>query len=110
MELAFSTTIMALKSATKSTPANQRPKRLSQVNAFLRQHGIAGVELRRGRGYFDFWGMPIAHWLNRSVLVDRLEELSLQQWLDKYRELERQNRPGVNPLTGRPLRSRRIRT
>src|SRR3954471_5396102 len=58
-----------------------RPTKLPQVNKFLQQQGIKNVRLERGQGYFQFWGMPIDKWLNRVVLVDRLDELSLDEWV-----------------------------
>jgi len=74
-----------------------RPTKLPQVNKFLQQHGIADVRLERGHGYFTFWGVPIDDWLNRIVVGDRLDALTLNQWLEKYRQLEQQNNRG-NPL------------
>ena len=74
-----------------------RPTKLPQVNNFLQQHGINGVRLERGHGYFTFWGVPIDEWLNRIVVGDRLDTLTLDQWLEKYRQLEQQNDRG-NPL------------
>ncbi|HEV8606825.1 MAG TPA: hypothetical protein VGQ99_15880 [Tepidisphaeraceae bacterium] len=82
------------KEATAS--GSVRPTRLPQVNNYLRQHGIKDVRLDRGHGYFTFWGVPIDHWLNR-VVVGRLDALTLNDWLEKYRELEKQNK-STNPL------------
>ena len=61
------------------------------------------MELRRGSFYFEFWGASIMGWLNRVVMLDRLGALTLGEWLEKYRELEKQNR-SANPL-GRRRRS-----
>jgi hypothetical protein len=83
-----------------SLDGSLHPTKLSQVNKFLQQHGIKSVRLERGQGYFQFWGISIDKWLNRVVVVDRLDELTLDGWLAKYRQLEEQNhRP--NPLTSR---------
>jgi hypothetical protein len=79
-----------------------KPTRVSQVNSFLRQHGLKDVTLERGHGYFTFWGMPIDRWLNRVVLVEGLDELTLDQWLEKYRELEKQNATGSFLPKGKP--------
>lgn len=82
-----------------------RPTKLPQVNKFLQQHGIKSVRLERGHGYFQFWGMPIDNWLNRVVVVDRLDALTLDQWLAKYRQLEEQNhRP--NPFAEKSKRKK----
>src|SRR6185295_15690787 len=75
-----------------------RPMKLPQVNKFLQQHGIEGVRLERGHGYFTFWGVPIDDWLNRIVVGDRLDALTLDEWLEKYRQLEQQHNRG-NPLS-----------
>jgi len=74
-----------------------RPTKLPQVNKFLQQHGIKDVRLERGHGYFQFWGMPIDDWLNRVVVVDRLDGLTLDEWLEKYRQLEEQDQR-ANPF------------
>jgi hypothetical protein len=79
---------------------------LPQVNQFLQQHGITNVRLERGHGYFTFWGVPIDKWLSRVVVVDRLDALTLQQWLEKYRELEKQN-SRANPFAEKPKRKKK---
>ena len=81
----------------KVSDSSSRPTKLPQVNKFLQQQGIKDVRLERGHGYFTFWGVPIDDWLNRIVVGDRLDALTLNQWLDKYRQLEQQNNRG-NPL------------
>jgi hypothetical protein len=68
-----------------------RPTKLPQVNKFLHQHGIKDVRLERGHGYFTFWGVPIDKWLSRVIVVDRLDALTLNEWLARYRQLEEQN-------------------
>ena len=83
-----------------------RPTKLPQVNKFLREHGIEDVRLERGHGYFTFWGVPIDDWLNRVVLLDRLDALTLEEWLKKYRELEEQNMR-TNPFAAKSKRKRK---
>ncbi len=90
----------------KTLAGSTRPTKLPQVNKFLQQHGIQKVRLERGHGYFTFWGMPIDNWLNRVVVVDRLDELTLDQWLEKYRELEKQNQR-ANPFEEKPKRKKK---
>jgi hypothetical protein len=85
------------KKISQPLPASTRPTKLPQVNKFLQQHGIKNVRLERGHGYFQFWGMPIDKWLNRVVVVDRLNGLTLDEWLAKYRQLEQQNQR-ANPF------------
>src|SRR4051812_6493165 len=77
---------------------SSRPTKLPQVNKFLQQHGIKDVRLERGHGYFTFWGVPIDDWLNRIVVGDRVDALTLDEWLEKYRQLEQQHHRG-NPLS-----------
>ena len=83
-----------------------RPAKLPQVNKFLQQHGVKNVRLERGHGYFTFWGVPIDDWLNRVVVVDRLDALTLNEWLEKYRQLEEQN-ARANPFAEKPKRKKK---
>ena|SRR5204863_1516686 len=82
-----------------------RPTKLPQVNKFLQQQGIKNVRLERGHGYFQFWGVPIDKWLNRVVLADRLDAMTLNEWLEKYRELEEQN-ARANPFAAKAKRKK----
>ncbi len=85
----------------KPVDGSTRPAKLPQVNKFLQQQGIKNVRLERGHGYFTFWGVPIDDWLNRVVVVDRLDALTLNDWLEKYRQLEAQNNR-ANPFAAKP--------
>ena len=76
-------------------PPNLRPQRITQVNAFLRQNGIANVELRRHSYYFAFFGPPTYGWMTSSILTDRLDSMTLREWLAKFRELEKLNQGNV---------------
>jgi hypothetical protein len=40
-----------------------------------------------GEGYFFFGGGDAVHWLSSSVMVKRLSDLTLEQWLAKFDEL-----------------------
>jgi len=95
----------AKKKNEAAASGSTRPTKLPQVNKFLAQHGIKNVRLERGHGYFTFWGMPIDKWLNRVVMADRLGELTLDEWLEKYRELEKQNER-ANPFAGKGKRKK----
>ena len=76
-----------------------RPTKLPQVNKFLREHGIEDVRLERGHGYFTFWGVPIDDWLNRVVLLDRLDALAnVERAGGKTVDLA----PSEHPLWSRP--------
>jgi hypothetical protein len=82
------------------------PTKLPQVNKFLQQHGIKNIRLERGHGYFQFWGVSIDKWLNRVVVVDRLDALTLDEWLGKYRQLEKQNQR-ANPFQEKSKRKKK---
>lgn len=40
-----------------------------------------------GEGYFFFGGGHAVHWLSSSVMVKRISDLTLDQWLGKFDEL-----------------------
>lgn len=89
---AFLRAFKTMPAKPPNLPADLRPRRVTQVNAFLRQHDIGNVELRRHAYYFDFFGPPTYGWMTSSVLTDRLDSMSLGEWLAKYRELEKLNK------------------
>jgi hypothetical protein len=90
----------------KPLDGSTHPTKLPQVNKFLQQNGINNVRLERGHGYFTFWGVPIDDWLNRVVVVDRLDALTLDEWLEKYRQLEAQNK-SANPFQQKSKRKKK---
>jgi len=99
-------TLQLMPDKKKVSDGSIRPTKLPQVNKFLQQHGIEGVRLERGHGYFTVWGVPIDDWLNRVVMVDRLDAMTLDQWLEKYRELEEQNKR-ANPFAQKSKRKKK---
>ena len=88
------------------TSPSTRPRRITQVNEYLRQNAVKGIELRRGNFYFEFVGPSIAGWLNRIVQVKAINALTLREWIAKYRELEKQNR-SLNALLRKPAKPRK---
>jgi hypothetical protein len=40
-----------------------------------------------GEGYFFFGGGDAVHWLSSSVMVKKISDLTLEQWLAKFDEL-----------------------
>jgi hypothetical protein len=82
---------MAKKKLT-TLSGEKRPGRVTEVNAFLRENGVEGVELRRRGYYFDFFGPATYGWMMGVVPTAELGSMTLGEWLGKYRELERQNR------------------
>jgi hypothetical protein len=56
------------------------------VNDALRARG-RDESLYPGEGYFFFGGSDAVHWLSSSVMVKRISDLTLEQWLAKFDEL-----------------------
>lgn len=56
---------------------------LNQVNKALKAKGVS-TELVKGDGYFYFIGKEVEHNATTSVYVYRLNELSLDGWLNEF--------------------------
>lgn len=62
------------------------------VNDALRARG-RDESLREGDGYFYFGGGEAVDWLTSSVMVKRISDLTLEQWLEKFEGLlEQENK------------------
>jgi hypothetical protein len=48
--------------------------------------------LARGDGPSFFWGGEAVDWLDRTVRVTTLQSLTLEQWMERYRELKKKSR------------------
>jgi hypothetical protein len=86
-----------------------RPSRITQVSAYLKAHGITGVSLDRGTGFFYFRAPRTMDWVGNSIVGEKVSELTLGEWLARYREAEKLNSGRVNPFTGervKPVRRR----
>lgn len=59
---------------------------LAKVNQALEQMGIE-ERLVKGQRYFYFWEGNAATWTSTMVCVERLNELTLNQWLNEYKNL-----------------------
>ena len=66
-----------------------RPKRTRDVVRSLKKNGIPGVVLNKGPGYFCFDGSTTAGWVDHTVRVSFLADLTYVEWLAEYRRLER---------------------
>jgi hypothetical protein len=64
---------------------------LKVINSELERLGARAV-LAKGDGYFYFLGGEAADWLDRTVRVPTLSSLTLEQWIERYRELKDKNR------------------
>jgi hypothetical protein len=56
------------------------------INDKLRERG-RDESLRPGGGYFHFGGGEAANWLANSVRVERVSDLTLEQWLEEFDKL-----------------------
>ena len=56
------------------------------VNDALRERG-RDESLRQGDGYFYFGGGDAVNWLSSSVMVKRISDLTLEQWLKEFERL-----------------------
>ena len=63
---------------------------LARVKKELTQNDTDAL-LARGTGYFYFWSGEAADWLDRTVQVERINDLSLDEWLVRFHELRRKN-------------------
>ena len=71
-----------------SSMNDQKPNRVTRkmVNNALRARG-RDESLREGARYFYFGGGDAVHWLSSSVMVRRLNDLTLEQWLAEFDKL-----------------------
>jgi hypothetical protein len=95
----------------------KKPNRVTRkmVNDALPARG-RDESLYPGDGYFFFGGGDAIHWLSSSVMVKKISELTLDEWLARFDELlERDSklRSQINSVTSektnrkhRPARSK----
>ena len=60
---------------------------LNKVNKTLQKYDPE-VELVKGNGYFYFCGGDCSDWYTSSVYVCRLNQLSLDRWIEEYLSLK----------------------
>jgi hypothetical protein len=56
------------------------------INDALRERG-RDESLRPGDGYFYFGGGEAVNWLTNSVRVQRVSDLTLEEWLEEFDKL-----------------------
>jgi hypothetical protein len=61
------------------------------VNDALQARG-RDESLRDGGGYFYFGGGDAVNWLVSSVMVKKISDLTLKEWLEKFEELLAQDK------------------
>lgn len=64
-----------------------RPKSTRDVVAHLRRNGIRDTVLNAGGGFFCFEGPATEDWIDHTVRVSFLGDLTLDQWLQTYQAM-----------------------
>ena len=75
-----------------------KPVTRKMVNDALRARG-RDESLYPGDGYFFFGGGDAVHWLSSSVMVKRISDLTLEQWLAKFEELSERDKKLTKQMT-----------
>jgi hypothetical protein len=85
----FGVAMTSKLSVVKSTPANPKTNRTTAkaVNDALRARGREESLRRGGPYYFYFGGGEAVHWLSSSVIVSRLSDLTVKQWIQEFDRL-----------------------
>jgi len=72
------------KVPTKKTSVKRVTRKM--VNDALRDRG-RDESLREGGGYFYFGGGEAVNWLSSSVMVKKISDLTLEEWLKEFDKL-----------------------
>ncbi len=64
-----------------------RPKRTSDVNRFLARSGIRDAHLVKGPGYFCFEGKATDDWIDHTVEMPFLSDMTCEQWLQTFKAM-----------------------
>ena len=75
-----------------------KPVTRKMVNDALRARG-RDESLYPGDGYFFLGGGDAVHWLSSSVMVKRISDLTLEQWLAKFDELSERDKKLTKQMT-----------
>jgi hypothetical protein len=63
---------------------------INAVNQELAQRDVQAT-LANGGGYFFFRGPDVNAWLDRTVQVSKISDLSVDDWLKAFSDLKRKN-------------------
>jgi hypothetical protein len=63
---------------------------INAVNQELAKRDIQAT-LANGGGYFFFRGPDVNSWLDRTVQVSKISDLTVDQWLQAFKDLKRKN-------------------
>lgn len=78
------------------------------VNDALQARG-RDESLREGDGYFYFGGGEAVHWLSSSVMVRKISDLTLEQWMEEFEKLLKANQKLEREMNGIPTGKKRQR-
>jgi hypothetical protein len=56
-----------------------------------RRTGTARPRLEKASGYFYFWSGDAADWIDRTVRVEKISDLTLERWVAEYKRLKKVN-------------------
>ena len=76
---------------------------LKAINDELARRGHRAL-LAKADGYFYFWSGEAVDWLDRTVNVQTLGALTLEQWMAEYERLKKLNRE----IIGKPGGARAV--
>jgi hypothetical protein len=71
-------------------PAMATRVTLKAVNDELARLGHR-ARLEKASGYYYFWTGEAADWLDRSVQVAKISDLTLDGWIEEFRKLKKRN-------------------
>jgi hypothetical protein len=66
---------------------DDRPRRTADVQRYLARQGIKGIQVVKGPGYFCFEGKATEDWLNHTVEVFALGDMTYDQWLRTFKAM-----------------------
>lgn len=81
--------------------AEARPKKTEDVSRYLAHAGVKGARLVKGPGYFCFEGDATEDWIDHTVEVTFLGDLTCDQWLQTFRAMD------ANPANHKSIRTAR---
>lgn len=72
-----------------------------QIEKAIKEATGDSIEVCQGNGYVYFWGQGLEAWSTTSVPVCRINHLSLNRWVDVYKEMKQDEMKGRDPFVGR---------
>ncbi len=73
---------------------------LNVVNREMAKRGFT-ARLEKGEGYFYFHFGEAADWLDRTVRVRKINDLTLKQWMEEFQRLRALNEQIMGAIGGR---------